>query len=153
MPRAMFRRILVPTDGSALSTRAAAYAIKLAQSNGARIVALHVIPFFTPSVYADGVVPYAELYSSAEYKKATETYARRMLGRVAKRAAAAKVPCEVACPTAEAPWKGITTEARRRKCDVIVMASHGRGGLKGLILGSETTKVLAHSRTPVLVTR
>ena len=149
----MFHRILVPTDGSALSTRAAAYALKLARANHARIVALHVIPMFKPSTYADGVVPYAELYSSTEYRHATETYAKRMLGRIAKRAAAAKVPCEVAHTMSDAPWRAITSEARKRGCDLIVMASHGRRGLKSLLLGSETTKVLSHSRTPVLVTR
>jgi nucleotide-binding universal stress UspA family protein len=149
----MFQRILVPTDGSALSTRAAAFAIKLARANRAQVVALHVIPTFKPSVYSDGVVPYAELYSSAEYRRATESYARRMLARVAKRASAARVKCEIAFTNAAAPWKGITAEARRRGCDLIVMASHGRGGLKGLLLGSETTKVLANSKTPVLVTR
>jgi nucleotide-binding universal stress UspA family protein len=149
----MFHRILVPTDGSALSTKAADYALKLARANKARIVALHVIPMFNPSAYADGIVPFAELYSSTEYQRATETYAKRMLGRVAKRAAAAKVPCEIAHTMSDAPWRAITSEAKKRGCDLIVMASHGRRGLKGLLLGSETTKVLTHSKTPVLVTR
>jgi nucleotide-binding universal stress UspA family protein len=150
----MFRKILVPTDGSSLSTRGAAYAIKLARANRARVIALHVIPMFTPASYSDGIVPYAELYSSEDYRKATEAAARRMLARVKTRAAAAKVPCEtVHVTTAEGAWKAIIDEARRRKCDLIVMASHGRSGIKGLLLGSETTKVLAHSKVPVLVTR
>ena len=149
----MFHRILVPTDGSALSTKAAAYAVKLARANHAQIVALHVIPSFKPTAYADGIVPYAELYSSAEYRRATESYAKRMLDRIAKRAAAAKVRCEVALATSDTPWRAIATEAKKRGCDLIVMGSHARRGLQGVILGSETTKVLSHSRTPVLVTR
>jgi len=149
----MFQRILVPTDGSALSTKAAAFALKVARSNRARIVALHVIPCYTPAAYAEGFVPYAELYSSTEYRRAAEKYALPMLDRIAKRAKAAKVSCEVACTMAESPWKGITTEARKRGCDLIVMASHGRRGLKGFLLGSETQKVLVHCTIPVLVHR
>src|SRR6187401_779805 len=144
----MFKRILVPTDGSALSTRAATYAIKLAHEQRARLVALHVIPFYNPATFADGVMPYAELYSLEDYQRAAKEDAKRMLERIAKRAAAAKVPCETVHASAEAAWRGITEEARKRRCDLIVMASHGRGGLKGLLLGSETTKVLAHSKTP-----
>jgi len=149
----MFKRILVPTDGSARSTKAAAFALKIARSNSASIVAFHVIPSFKPTAYADGFVPYAELYSSAEYKKGTEAYAKRMLDRVARQAKTARVRCETAHAFADAPWRAITAEARKRGCDLIVMASHGRGSLKGLFLGSETTKVLSHSKTPVLVTR
>ena len=149
----MFKRILVPTDGSPLSTRAATYAIKLARERRAQIIALHVIPFYNPATFADGVVPYVELYSMDEYQEAARKDAKRMLDRIAKRAAAAKVACETGHTSAEAAWRGITEEARKRRCDLIVMASHGRGGLKGLLLGSETTKVLAHSKTPVLVTR
>ena len=149
----MFQRILVPTDGSARSMKAAAFALKLARSHHATIVAQHVIPTFKPTTYADAVTPFAELYSSDEYRRATQAYAKRMLDRVAKRAKAARVRCETTQCFSDAPWRAIIAEARKRQCDVIVMASRGRSSLKGLLLGSETTKVLANSKTPVLVTR
>lgn len=149
----MYAHILVPTDGSPLSTKAAKSAIGLAKALGARITALHVIPAFTPPVYMDGIVPYPELYSSAEYKRSTEAYAKKMLAKVEERARAAKVPCATVFVTGEQPWRAIVRTARSKKCDLIAMASHGRGGVEAVLLGSETTKVLTHSKTPVLVCR
>ena len=150
----MFRHILVPTDGSRLSMRAADCAIKLARLSRGRITAFHAIPAFRSIMpYMDSVVTYPELYSLKEYERTTEEHARKMLGLVAKRAAAAKVKCEIAYANADRPWEQIIQEARKRRCDLIVMASHGRRGLEGVLVGSETTKVLTHSKTPVLVTR
>ena len=149
----MFKHILVPTDGSTRSARAAAFASRLAHAHRARITALHVIAPFAPAAYLDGVAPYPELYSAKAYERACEANAARLLGRVARRAAAAKVRCETVHVYADSPWRAITKAARSRGCDLIVMASHGRAGLGALILGSETTKVLTHSKTPVLVTR
>jgi nucleotide-binding universal stress UspA family protein len=75
------------------------------------------------------------------------------LGKVRRLADAAKVPFSALAVTNDQPWESIVGTAKKRKCDVIVMASHGRRGIAGLLLGSETTKVLTHSRTPVLVCR
>jgi len=151
----MFRHVLVATDGSALARRAAAAAVKLAAATGARLTAFHAIPVFRPIVVGDagGFVPGAELFSPERYKADTEKSARRMLGAVARRAAAAKVRCDVSWVEDDAPWKAIIDEARKRRCDLIVMSSHGRRGIQAMLLGSEATKVLTHSKIPVLITR
>lgn len=149
----MLKHILVPTDGSRLSIKAARYAIRLAHSSRARITALHVIPPFSPPTYVDGIVPYPELFSPAEYKKSTERYTRKLLARVEALAKAGRVRCDSVFVTGERPWQAIIATARSRRCDLIVMASHGRSGIAAVVLGSETTKVLTHSKTPVLVCR
>ncbi len=147
----MFRHILLPTDGSPLSARAAKLALKLAKSSGARLTALHVIPPYEPTTYMEGMAVYPELFSPDEYKRATEARAKRMLGKVAGLAKAAGVRCETTLVNGRAPWEAIIKTAKSKRCDAIVMASHGRRGLESLLLGSETTKVLTHSKTPVLV--
>jgi nucleotide-binding universal stress UspA family protein len=149
----MYRRILFPTDGSPASTRAAKTAIGLAQTCGAQLLAVHVIAPFMPTAYADAIVPYPELYSPEEYDRIMQKGAQRLLAKVKARADAAKVACDTAVVTASPVWKAIIATARSKRCDVIVMASHGRRGLEGLLLGSEAHKVLMHGRTPVLVCR
>jgi nucleotide-binding universal stress UspA family protein len=149
----MFRHILLPTDGSPLSTRAAKLAVQLAKSTGARITALHVIPPFVPTTYIEGMSVYPELFSPKEYKRVTESRATRLLDKVAALAKASKVRCDTTFVNARAPWEAIVKTAKSKRCDAIVMASHGRRGLESLLLGSETTKVLTHTRTPVLVSR
>jgi nucleotide-binding universal stress UspA family protein len=76
-----------------------------------------------------------------------------MMAKVEALAKAARVRCEVVLVTGETPWQAIIAAARRRRCDVILMGSHGRGGFAAVVLGSETTKVLTHSKIPVLVCR
>jgi nucleotide-binding universal stress UspA family protein len=149
----MFKHILVPIDDSNLSVKAARYALGLARGTRARVTVLHVIPPFNPPAFVDGVIPYPELYSPAAYKKSTERYARKLLARVEALAKAARVRCEPVFVTGERPWQSIIRAARGRRCDLIVMATHGRGGVAAIILGSQTTKVLTHSKTPVLVCR
>lgn len=149
----MFKHILVPTDGSRLSDKAARYAVRLARGTRARITALHVIPPFRPPAEMDVVIVYPELYSPAEYKKATERDARKLIAKVEALAKAARVRCDAVLVTGGEPWKEIIAAARRRGCDLVVMASHGRRGIAAVLLGSETTKVLTHSKTPVLVCR
>ena len=149
----MYKHILVPLDDSPLSGKAARTAVRLARSTRARITVLHVIaPFRTPA-FVDGVVPYPELYSPAAYKKSTERYARKLLAKVEALARAARVRCVAVLVTDEQPWKAIIRTARGRRCDLILMASHGRRGIAAVVLGSETTKVLTHSKIPVLVCR
>ena len=149
----MYRKILFPTDGSPASTRAAKSAIGLARTCGARLVALHVIAPFIPTAYGDAIVPYPELYSPEEYERITQKAAERLLARVKARADAANVSCDTAIVTASPVWKAIIAAARSKRCDAIVMASHGRRGIEGLLLGSEAHKVLTHTKTPVLVCR
>ena len=149
----MFKHILVPTDGSPLSLKAAKAAAELAKVHKARITAIHVMAPYVPPTGGDGIMYYPESFSPTEYKKAVEKEAARALGKVQAAAKAAKVPFDSIAVTHDQPWESIVNAAKKQKCDVVVMASHGRRGIAGLLLGSETTKVLTHSRTPVLVCR
>jgi nucleotide-binding universal stress UspA family protein len=150
---ALFTHILVPTDGARLSARTVKAAIALAGAMGARVTALHVIPAYAPPVYMDGIIPQPELYSAADYKRSTQAYADRVLAKVEEQARDAGVRYDKAFVTHDSPWSAIIRTARSRKCDLIVMASHGRRGMEALLLGSETQKVLTHSKVPVLVCR
>lgn len=149
----MFRHILVPTDGSPLSLAAARIAVELAQVHGARITAIHVMaPYVLPAA-PDGMMYYPETFSPEEYRKAAAKEAEKALGKVKALAEAANVPFESTAVTHGEPWQAIVDGAKRAHCDLIVMASHGRRGIAGLLIGSETTKVLTHSKIPVLVCR
>jgi nucleotide-binding universal stress UspA family protein len=148
----MYKHILLPTDGSALALRGAKSGIRLAKALGARVSAVYVIPPYTPPMYGDAAV-FVPAFDPRDYRKVMEKQAARALAAVQTEAKAAGVRCKTLFLTDPQPFKGILRAARREKCDAIAMASHGRGGLKGLILGSETTRVLAHSKLPVVVTR
>jgi nucleotide-binding universal stress UspA family protein len=148
-----YKHILVPTDGSKLSLKAAKEAAALARSLKAKITTLYVIAPWMPAATEESSVAYSSAHEESEYRKATETQAGKALAKVAAAAATAKVSCEKLWVTDGQAWEGIIKTAKAKKCDLIIMASHGRGGLAGLLLGSETQKVLSHSKTPVLVCR
>ena len=149
----MYKHILVPTDGSKLSLKAAKEAAGLARSMKAKVTALFVVPPYMPPVMGDGYLPHNNDAAMRRYREAAAKLAGTALDKVEKVLAKSKVRCARLSLTNDQPWAGIITAAKDRKCDVIVMASHGRGGLAGLLLGSETTRVLAHSKKPVLVCR
>lgn len=149
----MYEHILVPTDGSPLSLKAARAAADLAKAVGAKMTAIYAIPPYTPPSGGDGLIYYAEALSPKVYEAHMKKHAEAALAKVQKEAKAAGVACEAVSVVEDAPWNAIVKAAKSRKCDLIVMASHGRRGLSGLLLGSETTKVLTHSKTPVLVCR
>jgi len=149
----VFKHILVPTDGSALSLRAAKIAVALARAHKARITAIHVMAPFVPPTGGDGLIYYPDNFSPQEYKKAVEKEAAKALGKVGAAAKSGKVPFDSMAVTDDQPWEAIVGTAKRKRCDLVVMASHGRRGIAGLLIGSETSKVLTHSRTPVLVCR
>ena len=145
----MYTKILIPTDGSPLSDAAITQGVALARSTGAMVVAMTVsAPFHTFALDPRMVTDTKE-----SYKKDCEARATRDLGAITAAARAAGVPCEVMHVDAEHPYEGIIDTARRAECDLIVMASHGRKGASALVLGSETVKVLTHSKIPVLVCR
>ena len=146
----MYKHILVPTDGTALSLKAARAAARLAATLKARITAIYVIAPFMPPMSSESIAFHAA-YSVKEYDRAMRKIADRALAKV--QAAAGKVKVDAVAVTHPAPWEAIVKTASARRCDLIVMASHGRRGLAGLLLGSETQKVLTHSKTPVLVCR
>ena len=149
----MFRHILIPTDGSKLAAKGARAGVKLAKALGAKVTGLYVIFPYVPPVYGEAALYYVPGASVQESKKLFEKQAKKALAAIEIEARAARVPCSGQVVTRDQPWRAILRAARARKCDLIVMASHGRGGIGGLILGSETTHVLANSRIPVLVVR
>jgi nucleotide-binding universal stress UspA family protein len=147
----MFRKILVPTDGSELSTAAATAAIKLAEENGASVFVLNVQPTYQPPLVAE--VPMADYFSKDEYDKSAMAVGTRVVEAVQAKAKAASVPSHALVRLDPSPWEAIIRTAREEGCDLIFMASHGRRGMAGLLLGSETQKVLTHCKIPVLVYR
>jgi len=145
----MYKKILLPTDGSPLSASAIAQGVALAKSIGATVMGLTVsAPFHTfaldPMMVSD---------TKESYKKDCEELAAKYLGAIKTAASAAGVPCEVAHVDAEHAYEAIIDTAKTAGCDLIFMASHGRKGASALVLGSETVKVLTHSKIPVLVCR
>jgi nucleotide-binding universal stress UspA family protein len=147
----MYKHILIPTDGSKLSHKTVVAGVKLAQALGARVTGLFAAPAATPLVYRDLLpVGYGTPEENAVLIKRA---AMRYLAVIERAAKTAGVPCETVSVTDDFPADAILSLAKRRKCDLIFMASHGRRGLGGLLLGSETQKVLTHARIPVLVHR
>lgn len=145
----MFKHILVPTDGSKRSEKAAKYAVQLAKQLGARLTALHVIPRFHPSYYQMELLQ----MTSDEYDRGRLKQAMQFLHYVEHAAAAADVACNTKHVISDHPYKEIVKATQKYGCDLILMASHGRRGIEGFLLGSETQKVLTHSDVPVLVYR
>lgn len=149
----MYKHILVPTDGSELSELAVSQATQLAGALNAELLFVSVTaPFHSVSGTPEMVVN-----MPAEYKSFVEDYiSAESVGHLAQARAvaeAAKVPCDTASVEHEHVYEAIIETAEKRGCDLIVMASHGRRGLSGVVLGSETHKVLTHSKIPVLVCR
>lgn len=149
----MYKHILVPTDGSKLSLKAVKEAAGLARNMKAKVTAVYVIQPYIPAMPGESALLVNQGSDQREYRRASEKHADEVLGKVQKALAASKVSCNKFSLTDAAPWHGILEAARSKKCDVIVMASHGRSGLAGILLGSETAKVLSHSKKPVLVCR
>jgi nucleotide-binding universal stress UspA family protein len=147
----MFKQILIPTDGSALARKAVKAGIALAKDLNAKVTGYYALEAFQPYVYGDGYVIDTATIKSFE-ERAREA-GQKFLAEVEKAAKAAGVSCETMMTKPSTAYQGIIDAARRKKCDVIFMASHGRGELASLILGSVTQKVLAHSKVPVLVYR
>ena len=145
----MYKHILVPTDGSPLSLKAVKTASALAKTCNAKVTAIHVMQPFDPPMSSEGVMFRAGNLVQ-QYEKNTRINAEKVL---AKASGTLKAPCDTVAVFHPHPWEAIVKTAGAKKCDVIVMASHGRGGFASLLLGSETQKVLAHSKTPVLVCR
>ena len=147
----MYKNILVPTDGSPLSRVAAERAVKLAKVVGAKITAFFAAPAATPILYK-GLLPTA-LMTTTEHKALVEKAAAQHLGYIEKIAQKAGVPFKATHCTDEYPASAILATAKKEKCDLIYIASHGRTGFRKTLLGSQTTKVLADSPIPVLVHR
>jgi nucleotide-binding universal stress UspA family protein len=145
----MYTNILIPTDGSELAGKAVQHGIALAKRIGAKVTVLTVLPpFHTFTTDAQMIED-----TPAQYKARMQERAEKILGTVAGAAQAAGVACEMVHVEQEHPYRAIIDTAMSKGCDLIVMASHGRHGISAIILGSETVKVLTHSKIPVLVHR
>lgn len=144
----MFRKILVPTDGSELSVKAIRGAVEIAQKLGAKVVGMTAIE---PYSYSSMSEYRPESFEAFETR--TETIAKERLKQVESIAKAAEVDYETSVSKSFSPYEAIIEAATEMGCDAIFMASHGRRGLNAVILGSETQKVLTHSSLPVMVYR
>jgi nucleotide-binding universal stress UspA family protein len=148
----MLRHILVCTDGTKLSDKAVDGAIGLAKDLGARLTGFHVTedypitPFLEYAIVAESLTP-------AKWKADQEKRARHILEKIEGKAKKAGIACDTSFSSALRPYEAIIQAAKKARCDLIVMASHGRRGIQGIVLGSETNKVLTHSKLPVLVYR
>jgi nucleotide-binding universal stress UspA family protein len=147
----MYKNVLVATDGSKLSEKAVKHAVGLAQALGATITAFYAAPDYPMPAFADGVV--YEPVSRKEYATLAAQDAEKILSKAQASAQSAGVECKTAYAIAAAPWEAILAAAKKHKADAIVMASHGRRGLSAVLLGSETQKVLTHTKLPVIVVR
>ena len=145
----MFKRILIPTDGSSASQRAILAGAALARETGAEIIGLTV----TPPFHTLSAGPEMLESTPAQYEQQSRQQADRILADVESAARETQVPYRLEHASGDTPYETIITTARDDGCDLILMASHGRKGIKGLLLGSETQKVLVHSAIPVLVYR
>ncbi|WP_407520350.1 universal stress protein [Methylobacterium oryzisoli] len=143
----MYQHILVPTDGTPLSTLAVKKAVSLARSVGAKVTVLTVVHRL-PAMALGGSYTYMD-----EFWRHAQAEAERRLGEAEEEAKRDGVSCEVAKVEDRQPYEAIIETAEARGCDLIVMASHGRRGISALVIGSETMKVLTHSKLPVLVYR
>ena len=145
----MFKHILIPTDGSELSNVAITNGVRFAKEIGARVTGLTVTaPYHYVAVESMQVSDTAEQYAID-----MKALAKRHLDVIGQAAAQAGVPCELMHRSSDHPYEEIVTAAQEHGCDVIFQASHGRRGMRALIMGSETNKVLTHTKIPVLVYR
>ena len=145
----MFKKILLPTDGSELSERAVLAGVSFAKELGAEVIGLTVLPEFHVFTYKAEMIEETE----DEFKAASQQQAARNLSFIADASRSASVPCVIVQDSSDNPWEVILRVAKERQCDLIVMASHGRRGMAGVLLGSETQKVLMRTEIPVLVYR
>jgi nucleotide-binding universal stress UspA family protein len=147
----MYKHILIPTDGSELSRAAALSGVKLAQALGAKVTAFFAAPAPTPLVY-EGFLPVG--YTTPEdHARMIETTAAKYLGVIERACEKAGVPCRSIHVTNEYAAEAVMDAAKKYKCDLVHMGSHGRRGLSGVLLGSQTQKVITNSKVPVLVYR
>ena len=145
----MFKHILIPTDGSELSEAAIQAGVQFAKSINAKVTGFYAMPKFHVLAYGPEMVT----DTREEFAKACKNHADQFLAVIVRAAKAADVPCETVLQATDYPYEAIIATAKEKGCDLIMMASHGRRGVQAFLLGSETQKVLTHSKIPVLVFR
>jgi nucleotide-binding universal stress UspA family protein len=149
----MYKHIMLPVDGSEPSRKAVTECIRFAKSIGAKVTALHVVSRFHLHVQPWATPKEVITKIEKEHEEESTKVAERELAALQARAKAEGVECDTAVIVGESPFEEIIANADERKCDLIMMASHGRRGMDAVLLGSETVKVLTHSKIPVLVVR
>lgn len=147
----MFMHILVPTDGSDLSGETVKRAISFARESGARITFFYAKPEYPVAFYGEGA--FIDPTTPEKFAEMADQQAREILSACEQLAREGGVGAATLAVTSDIPYEAIITGATTAGCDLIFMASHGRRGISGLLLGSETQKVLTHSKIPVLVYR
>ena len=147
----MFKHILVPTDGSDLSSETVKRAVDFARESGAKITFFFAKPDYPVAFYGEGAL--IDPTTPDRFAEMAEKQAQEILSRATKLADAAGVSNSIVSIVSDIPYVSIIEAATNAGCDLIFMASHGRRGFSGLLLGSETQKVLTHSKIPVLVYR
>ena len=147
----MYQRILVATDGSDLSRTAVSSAIKLAAALGAELVALYVVPRYPVSYFEGGIT--ISVDDIARTEKQWSDKGQAVVDAVQQEAKVQGVTAKAVVAQSDLVAESIMAAATKHGCDLVVMASHGRKGIRRVLLGSETQHVLTHSTVPVLVLR
>jgi nucleotide-binding universal stress UspA family protein len=147
----MYQRILIPTDGSKLSAKAVQTASQLADLTGAQLIFLQVIPRYPVSYFEGGISVSA--FDVGQIEKQWSDKAQAVVEELKRKSEARGIKAKALTVKSDLIAESVIACAKKNKCDLIVMASHGRKGIKRLLLGSETTHVLTHSQIPVMVLR
>ena len=147
----MFKHILIPTDGSPVSRKAVKAGIALAKEAGAKVTGYHAVEPVPAHLYGEGYIPDKGMI--AEFERRQRAAAKKHVAALAREALKAGVPFEPVVQTSRRPYEGIVEAAKKRKCDLILMSSHGHRGFDRLMLGSVADKVIQRTTVPVLVYR
>jgi nucleotide-binding universal stress UspA family protein len=147
----MFKTILIPTDGSAVSAKAVKAGIALAKESGAKVVGYHALDPVPTRLYGEGYV--ADRQTAEEFERRNLAFGKKQVAAIERAARKAGVRFEPVIETARTPYHGIVEAAKKRDCDLIFMSSHGRTGLMRIALGSVADKVMTLSKVPVMVYR
>jgi nucleotide-binding universal stress UspA family protein len=145
----MYKHILMPSDGTPLSEAAILRGMRVASEAGAKVTGFYAVPTFHAFAYGAGMLEPTRQSQEDEARARAD----KVLEFIQTTAAQYGVPCDTTTSISDHPYEAIIETARAKGCDLILMASHGRRGIQGMLLGSETQKVLTHSKIPVLVHR
>ena len=148
-----YKHILLPVDGSDPSRKAEKECVAFAKSIGAKVTAIHVVSHFHLHFQPWATPKSIHTKIEKEHEEEAKEIAQKMVSEIVMRAKEKGVECDGLVVVGDHPYEEIINNAENRKCDLIMMASHGRRGLDAVLLGSETVKVLTHSKVPVLVVR
>ncbi|BEP92302.1 universal stress protein [Acidovorax sp. sif1233] len=145
----MYKHILMPSDGTALSEAAILRGMRFAREAHAKVTGFYALPEFHALAYHTAMLEHTRKSQEDQARARAE----EVLNYIRETAAQYSVPCDTLTSISDHPYEAIIDAAHAQGCDLILMASHGRRGLQGILLGSETLKVLTHSKIPVLVHR